>query len=403
MLVCVAVLLPVAHATAAVPSQSELQTNGAYLAAAGNCVSCHTRPGGEPFAGGLPFHTPFGTVYSTNITPHRARGIGAWTEQDFMRAMRAGIRKDGEHLYPVFPYADFTKVSDADIKALWAYLQSLQVSEYRPPANDLRFPFGRRFLIGGWKALYFTPGRFVPDPAQSAQWNRGAYLIEGLGHCGACHTPRSFLGGEKDAEAMTGGVHSAEVMPETVRKWSSPNLTQASSGLAAWSTDDIAAYLKTGHNARAGTFGPMNEVIVNSTSRLSSGDVQAMAIYLKSLPARSTTATHRPDPEAQAAGENLYTIHCGTCHLPTGAGDAKTGPPLAASAVVQAPDAATLINVILYGAQVPSPAPDHAWKSMEGYEAKLSDEEVADLANYLRTSFGNQGGRVDPDEVAAQR
>jgi mono/diheme cytochrome c family protein len=401
--ICLVSLTLAVEALAAEPQESDPRSLGAYLASAGNCVSCHTQPGGKPFAGGFAFQTPFGVLYSTNITPHSSRGIGSWTEQEFMQAMREGIGKNGEHLYPAFPYQNFTKLEDTDLRALWIYLRSLEPVDYQPPANELRFPFKMRFLIGGWKVLFFKADRFTTDPGQSQEWNRGAYLVEGLGHCGACHTPRNFLGAEKSSQAMTGGVYADKVSPKTVRKWSTANLTQASTGLAAWSTEDIAAYLRTGHSSRAGTFGPMNEVIVNSTSRLSTADVHAMATYLKSLPANNTTGSHRPDRVAQRSGENLYTVHCGTCHLPTGLGSPDTGPPVAGSAIVQAPDAAALINVILYGAEVPQPAPAEAWKSMESFQSKLSDKEVATLANYLRATFGNQGGRVHPRDVAAQR
>jgi mono/diheme cytochrome c family protein len=377
---------------------------GEYLAAAGNCVTCHTRPGGEPFAGGLPFHTDFGTIYSTNITSHKERGIGGWTLEQFAGAIHEGKRADGTNLYPAFPYPAFTKITDADVKTLFDYIQSVPASDYAPPANEMAFPFSIRGLMGIWNALFFEPGRLAADSSQSAEWNRGRYLVESLGHCGTCHTPRNSLGGEDTSKAMTGGSYMDVVKGDDVRRWSSVNLTQAATGLAAWTVDDIALYMKTGHNNWAGTFGPMNEVITNSTSKLTDADIRAIAVYLKSLPPIDTTATQTLSDEEQATGEQIYTIHCGTCHLPDGKGGDKTvGPPVALSTVVQAPDAATLINVILYGAYPPPQKAPGAWQNMKDFYNVLSDEEVAQLVNFLRANFGNKGGAVTVADVAAQR
>lgn len=375
---------------------------GHYLAIVGNCGSCHTAPGGKPFAGGVAFQTDFGTIYSSNITADPEFGIGKWTQQDFVNAMRRGVRPDGQHLYPAFPYPAFTKVSDSDLEKLWSYLRTLSPVSEPPPANALRFPFNQRGLMAIWKALFFEEGPMTPDASKSAEWNRGAYLTESLGHCGACHTPRNMLGAEKTDLALTGGVYSDAVQPGMVRPWSTPNLTSAQDGLAAWSVDDLVSYLKTGHSARGGTFGPMNEVIGNSTRHFTDADLRAMAGYLKALPPRSGDIGAASAKEV-AAGEVAYTIHCGTCHLPTGLGDPKQGPPLVGSAVVQSPDPATLINVILYGAQVPKPAPPHAWEDMKGFANELDDEEVAELATYLRGTWGNRGGAVTEDQVARQR
>lgn len=381
--------------------------HGRYLATAGNCVSCHTREGGQPFAGGVAFNTPFGTMYSTNITPHGEAGIGKWTQQQFVHALREGVRPDGEHLYPAFPYTAFTKLSDADAAALFTYLKTLAPVDYAPPPNELSFPFNQRWALGIWKALYLEEGRFAPDKTQSAEWNRGAYLVQGLGHCGACHTPRNFLGAEDSEQALTGGTYQDKLDGKWLN-WSATNLTSAASGLAAWSVEEIAAYLKHGVNARAGVFGAMNEVIMNSTRHLSEQDSRAMAVYLKSLPANTQDSGTPADAELMQAGELQYTIHCGTCHLPTGLGSDTTGPPLVGSAVTLAADPSSLINVTLYGAQVPHIAPSPQWQArkwqpMEAFGGKVSDEDVAALLSYVRGAWGNKAGEVTASQVAGQR
>jgi mono/diheme cytochrome c family protein len=396
---------------------------GHYLATAGDCISCHTRPGGAAFAGGLPLSTPFGVIYSANITPDPATGIGGWSEPELARALREGVAADGRHLYPAFPYTAYTKISDPDVHALYAYLRTLKPVRYTPPPNEMHFPFGFRGLLAGWNLLYLRPGRYRPDLTRNTEWNRGAYLIQGLGHCGACHTPRSRLGGELASEALTGGLYLDEITDEvvddrltpmqerTVRLWSAANLTQASSGLAAWTVDEIAAYLKSGHNARAGAFGPMSLVVANSTSRLSAADTRAMAVYLKSLPPAGLPEPSQPDDNRRRAGEIVYTTRCGDCHQSTGLGmprsrdadPSKTAPPLAGNPALQAASPATLINVVLYGAHETLPSPE-SWPKMSGFELSvgLDDEQIAALCTYVRSSWGNRASPVDPGAVARQ-
>lgn len=376
---------------------------GLYLATAGNCMACHTQEGGEPFAGGVAFHTDFGVIYSTNITSDEASGIGTWTEDQFTRAMHEGKSADGSNLYPAFPYPSFTKVSDQDLKDLYAFMKKVTPSSYAPPENDMGFPFNQRSLMGVWNALFFDGERFEADSAQSEDWNRGAYLVEGLGHCGTCHTPRNALGGLQADQALSGGTYNDKVEGDKIRPWSAVNLTSATDGLAAWSEDDIASYLKTGHGGMAGSFGPMNEVITMSTSQLNDSDVNAMAAYLKSLPPVERSPQHKMSDQDFRAGELVYTIHCGTCHLPTGLGDPSIGPAVAGSSVVQAEDPASLINVIIYGAEVPTPAPPGAWKTMEAFGDKLDDDEIALLSTYLRSNWGNRGGPVTEAAVGKQR
>jgi mono/diheme cytochrome c family protein len=421
------IAFPESQSTTTAPAIARAETSlieqGRYLATAGDCISCHTRPKGVPFAGGLPLTSAFGVIYSANITPDPATGIGAWSEQQFARALREGIAADGRHLYPALPYTAYTKVTDRDVHAIYTYLRSLKPVRYTPPPNEMRFPFSFRGLLAGWNLLYLQPGRYVPDRARSAEWNRGAYLVQGLGHCGACHTPRNLLGAERTAQALTGSAYLDEISDEviddhltpmderTVRLWSAANLTQASTGLAAWSVDEIEAYLRSGHNARAGAFGPMSLVIANSTSHLSAADLRAMAIYLKSLPAAAPPEQPRVDEAQRRAGEIVYTTRCGDCHQSTGLGmprtpdadPSKTAPPLAGNPALQAPSPATLVNVLLYGAHEAVLGPE-SWPKMSGFELSvgLDDEQIAALCTYVRSSWGNRAGPVDAADVAKQ-
>lgn len=386
------------------PTHQAQISRGQYLAKVGNCISCHSRPGGAAFSGGVAFDTPYGRLYSSNITNDRKVGIGGWTLEQFSKAMREGVRPDGTHLYPAFPYPEFTRISDDDLAALYAYVSTISASSYVPPSTELRFPYSQRWTLQVWKLLYFKPGRFVPNPSRSSEWNRGAYLVEGLGHCGECHTPRGALGAENASAALMGAVYRDKLQDRVVN-WSSVNLTSSSVGLRSWSTQDIADYLRFGLSPRAGVFGPMNDVILNSTRYLSEGDAKAIAAYLKSLPGQSVPLMQSGDT---TAGEAAYGIHCGTCHLPTGLGAKDTGPPLAGSAVVQADDPTSLINITLYGEIVPPVAPSsqweaRQWQAMPPFADKLGDEDVAALLSYVRSSFGNHGSVVTPTQVARQR
>ncbi len=389
--------------TSALADSDDPVQRGLYLATVGNCMACHTREGGDPFSGGVSFHTNFGVIYSTNITSDETTGIGAWTEDQFIHAMHEGKSADGSNLYPAFPYPSFTKVSEQDLKDLFVFFKSVVPSSYIPPENEMGFPFNQRSLMGVWNMLFFKSERFQEDDSQSEEWNRGAYLVEGLSHCGTCHTPRNALGGLQTDQALSGGTYNDKVEGDKIRPWSAVNLTSATDGLAAWSEDDIFSYLKTGHSSVAGSFGPMNEVITMSTLQLSDSDVRAMAVYLKSLPPIERAPQHEMSDQDFRAGELVYTIHCGTCHLPTGLGDPSIGPRLAGSSVVQAEDPASLINVIIYGAEVPTPAPPGAWKTMEAFGDKLDDDEIALLSTYLRSNWGNRGGPVTESDVSKQR
>jgi mono/diheme cytochrome c family protein len=381
--------------------EDPIKARGKYLVSAGNCISCHTRPGGVPFTGGLAFDTPFGTLYSTNITPDDETGIGTWTAADLRRALREGIAPGGRNLFPAFPYTAFAKVTDADVDAIYAYLASLKAERYTPPANSPAF--GLRWPMKIWNKLFFKPGPFAEDRSQSAEWNRGAYLVEGLGHCGACHSPRNRAMAEIADRAYAGGTIQDKVGEAgPVRRWSAVNLTSAKEGLGTWPVEDLAKYLNTGLSAHAGSFGPMNEVIANSLTQLTKADAHAMAVYLKSLPAQdSKSATVSADQAKR--GEGIYKERCSTCHQSSGRGGLFTGPPVAGSAVAQADDPAALINVILYGPATCKDIATGAWETMKPFKEVLSDEEVASVSNYLRGNWGNRGRPVSAGEVARQR
>ena len=373
---------------------------GRYLALAGNCGACHTRPGGEPFAGGLAFETPFGTIYSSNITPDAKTGIGRWKAADLRRAMHEGIAADGSHLFPAFPYPSYTKVTDADVDDIYAYLRTLNPVRYVPPDNSILFSM--RWALGPWNKLYFRPGRFVPDPDRPAGWNRGAYLVQGLGHCGACHTPRNAQMAELPERALQGGVVTGAVAPGRQRDWFAVNLTNAKHGLAAWSEAELVRYFRTGVSPRGSTLGPMNEVVEHSLRHLDEGDLRAIAVYLKGLdgPAYDGVAV---TPEQARAGSAIYEERCEECHGRSGRGGFFTGPALSGSAIVQGENPATLINAILYGSTIERAAGTSSWEPMPAYADALSDAEVAAVANFLRGSWGHGAAPVTPEDVRRQR
>ena len=405
-------VVPASESVSSSGSLDPLLERGKYLATIGNCVSCHTYKDGPKFGGGVPFHVsggpfsePFGTIYSTNISPDIETGIGDWTEEQFAYAMRAGVSANGSHLYPAFPYSAFSKITKEDMSAIYAYIMSLEPVIYTHPDNEMPFPFNIRLALFFWNFLFAYNELFRTDPEQSDEWNRGAYLTEGLGHYSSCHTPRNFFLAADKSLAMSGGTYFDVVEEDKIRKWSAVNLTSASTGMAKWSETDIAKYLRTGHSFRAGTFGPMNEVIINSTQFLKEEDAKAMAVYIKSLAPIERNTDQTLSSEEEAHGLAIYEEHCEECHLQSGRGAFLKAPPVSGSAIVQAPDASSLINVILYGADVPAegPTPFGAWEDMGSYRDKLSDEDVAALSNYLRTAWENKGGRVTPKEVAKQR
>jgi alcohol dehydrogenase (quinone), cytochrome c subunit len=373
---------------------------GRYVATAANCVSCHTRTGGPEYAGGRPLATPLGRIYSTNITPDREAGIGSWSAGDLKRALREGIAADGRHLFPAFPYTFYTRMTDADIADLYAYLRTIKPARDVAPENDRAFRF--RLPMAAWKALNLEPGAFRPDAGKSPEWNRGAYLVQGPGHCGACHTARTWTLAEQSSAPLRGAVMRDEVKDGELRDWFAVDLGATKQGLGAWSTDHIVQYLGKGYSARAGSFGPMNAVIANSTRHLTAGDLRAVAVYLQSLGGTDYAGPVVPAEDARA-GRPLYEAQCAECHGGSGRGGLFDGPPLAGSAVVQGQDASSLINIVLHGSDRPEEIASPAWETMPAFAGKLDDTEIADLANYLRASWGNRAPPVGAEAVARQR
>jgi mono/diheme cytochrome c family protein len=376
------------------PNAAQLN-RGRYLVAAGDCLSCHYREGGEPFAGGLGLNTPFGVIYTSNITPDKETGIGGWTADQFYRAMHDGKDDEGTDLYPAFPYPWFRRVSREDDDAIFAFLKTLPAVSYAPPKNDLSFPFSVRSFVGGWNLLFLDSHGFQPDANQSAEWNRGAYLVTGLGHCGACHTPKNSFGADKSKLEFHGGK---------LDNWVAADLTaNTRTGLGEWSVDDIAEFLATGRNAHAAAGGAMADVITYSTAYLTDGDRRAMAVYLKSLPASPMAATSSPDAGAMHRGAEVYSDACSSCHLENGVGQSRIFPPLGKDAVLQQSDATGVLHLILAGTQIGVSASRPSALSMPSFAWKLSDQEIADVTTYLRNSWGNQASSVSVSDVSALR
>jgi mono/diheme cytochrome c family protein len=372
---------------------------GEYLVRIGDCEYCHTEPHGKPFAGGRAIPTPFGLIYSINITPDRDTGIGQWSEQDFYKAMHTGISRDGSHLYPAFPYPWFTKVTRADVDAIKAYLDTVTPVVQNDTTNRLPWVLRWRGELFGWNLLFFDEGEYKNDTEQSAQWNRGAYLVQGLAHCGACHTPDNWLGGTKHSEAFEGGNAGMH--------WAAPGLGgNIRDGVGGWSAAEIVEYLKTGANAKSASAGPMSDVVMNSTQYLSDADLNAIALYLKNRPndrTKSPPKTRALDTEALARGQALYLDNCTACHNPDGRGIPDVFPSLTGSAAIQADNPGTVIHVVLAGARMAAPSSRPTGLAMPGFGWKLDDREIADVVNYARHAWGNRAPLVDADTVAAVR
>jgi mono/diheme cytochrome c family protein len=382
---------PIADST---PNAAQLR-RGQYLVAAGDCMSCHLREGGEPLAGGLGLKTPFGVIYTPNITADKETGIGDWTSDQFYRAMHDGIDDERENLYPAFPYPWFRRVSREDDDAILAFLKTTPAVKYTPPKNDLPFPLNFRSAVKGWNLLYFKSRDFIPDANQSAEWNRGAYLVKGLGHCGGCHTPKNALGADKTKLELQGA---------TLDNWVAPDLTANDrTGLGGWSAEDVAEYLRTGRNAHAGAGGAMADVITYSTSLMSDSDRHAMAVYLKSQAASPSAAKAQPDPGAMRRGAEIYSDACSSCHLENGVGQPKYFPPLGPNAMLQQADPIGLEHLILAGGRIGTSPSRPSPLSMPSFAWKLSDQEVADVSTYIRNSWGNRAAAVSVSDVRDAR
>jgi mono/diheme cytochrome c family protein len=371
---------------------------GRALAIAGDCVACHTAPGGQPFAGGLGLATPFGTILTANITPDDATGIGRWSANDFATAMQQGLRPGGGHLYPAFPYPYYTKMPRADVDAVYAYLRTLPPVTKMVDRNSLPFPFSIRTSMMAWNALFFTPGVFVPDPARSEEFNRGAYLVEGPGHCGACHTPMNALGGSRNSVFLQGNQ---------IDDWTAPNITNAPRiGLGGWSADDIVTYLRTGQNAHSIASGPMAEVVADSTALMPTADLHAMAVYLKERGAagsESPPAALASSDSRMSTGEAIYIDTCAACHTRAGAGIEHIFPRLAGSAVVQQDDPTTLVRIVLTGVRGAVTASAPTGPAMPSLGYRLDDSQVAAVLTYIRNSWGNAALPVAAADVGKTR
>jgi mono/diheme cytochrome c family protein len=376
------------------PNVEQLR-RGQYLVTAGDCMSCHVRDGGEPLAGGLGLETPFGVIYSANITSDKNAGIGNWTAEQFYHAMHDGIDNEGKNLYPAFPYPWFRRISREDDDAILAFLKTTPAVSYTPPKDDLRFPLNLRAMVKGWNLLYLDSHDVWPDAGQSPEWNRGAYLVNGPGHCSGCHTPKNAFGADKPGRQFQGG---------TLGNWVAPDLTANDrTGLGSWSLDDIAEYLRTGRNAHAGAGGPMADVITYSSSLMSDVDRHAIAVYLKSQAASPGHVHDPPDTAAMRRGAAIYSDACASCHLEDGVGQPRIFPPLGHNAVVQQADPTGLEHLILAGSRIGTSPSRPSPLTMPSFAWKLTDQEIADVSTYLRNSWGNQAAIVSAAVVGAAR
>lgn len=382
------------------PGEAQQLTRGAYLAHIGNCMGCHTTQGGQPFAGGHRLSTTFGIFVTPNITPDKETGIGLWSEEDFWQALHKGKSRDGRLLYPAFPYAEYTKVTRQDANAIFAYLQSLPaVSQYNPP-HDISFPYNSRPLLAIWRTLYFKAGVFEPEQFQSDAWNRGAYLVQGLGHCNACHTTRNVWGASQD-DALTGG----QIMGLS---WYAPSLsshTEAGSG--NWTTEEIVTLLKTGVTKHAVTSGTMATVVRQSLQYLSQEDADAMAVYLKSLSDNESATEPGVTFSVMTGsllkhlnlGNQLYDKHCKACHGADGKGAPGIYPALAGNRSVMMNPPSNAIRSILNGGYPPTTAGNPRPYGMPPFQQILHNDEVALVVSYIRNAWGNRGSLITQVDV----
>jgi mono/diheme cytochrome c family protein len=389
---------------------------GRYLTTLSDCGSCHTVSGSnQPFAGGRPIETPFGNIVAPNITPDAESGIGSWSDEQFDAAVRKGIRPDGSRLYPAMPYNAYTRMSRDDVLAIRAYLKTLAPVHNAVVADTLPFPFNIRATMRVWDTLYFKQREYRQDPSKSAEWNRGAFLVDGPGHCGACHTPKTFLGGDKASQYLQGGY---------LQGWSAPDITDDPRlGLGQWSREDLVSYLRSGHNRVTAATGPMGEVVTLSTANMSDPDLNAIATYLKSLPGKTdgaapppaknpTAATVGvtsaatalpPDNPAAAAGGAIYRDQCSACHGLDGRGIAELFPSIAESSMVRSDDPTTSIRIILRGARSVGTRAQPTAPGMPSYGRQLDDSEIAALLTYIRSRWGGIADPIASEQVSKVR
>ena len=391
-------LLGVAVADGLPDSQEYSQVErGRYLVTLGDCAACHTDPRREgPFAGGRRIETPFGYVAAANITPDRKTGIGSWSDEEFDAAMRRGVMPDGQRLYPAMPFVYFAKMTREDVTSIRAYLNTVAPVERRVQSNQLPFPFKMRVLMRIWDALYFDAAGFTPDSVKSAAWNRGAYLVEGPGHCEACHTPKTFLGGDEQDQKFRG---------YSIQGWFAPDITNdQAQGLGNWTAEDVSDYLKKGHNRFEAASGPMAEKITNSSSKMRDADLDAIATYLKDQPRRS--AAQKPpgaDADVMRAGAAIYTDRCSACHKADGTGVAYLIPDLAGSSSAASRELTTMLRVIIRGAQSVATRDEPTGPAMPAFGWQLTDVQVAAVTTYIRNSWGHAAPAVTAGEVRDAR
>lgn len=385
---------------------------GQYLAKVGDCAACHTAPHGKDFAGGLPMLTPLGAIYTTNITPDPETGIGKYTETDFAKAMRKGIAKDGHHLYPAMPYPSYAKVTDEDIHLLYTYFMSgVKPVRQSNKASDIPPVLNARWPLAIWNMFFLKEGVYQPNKTKDANWNRGAYLTQGLGHCGACHTPRGIAFQEKGLTEAS----SSYLGGEALEGWSATNLRgDHNTGLGRWSEGDIAIYLKYGANQHSSAFGTMTTVINNSTEAMDIQDITSMSKYLKTLKAGNDKGQkpykYNPDETlaqlkqpTKYAGARLYQLHCASCHGQSGTGVAPYLSPLAGNPAVLDPDQSSLINVILNGSPQLRTQGIAAPYNMPNFRDTLNDEQIAQLVTFMQGAWNHNLGETKPKQVAKIR
>ncbi len=384
---------------AAPRTPAELAARGEYLTRAGNCMACHTDRGGAPWAGGRALATPFGTVYAGNLTPDARTGLGAWTDDDFWRALHHGRSRDGRMLYPAFPYTHYTRITRADADAMYAFLRTVPPVDRENTPHALRWPYSTQAALAVWRALYFRPGGHREEAARGADWNRGAYLVQGLGHCSACHSARNAWGASEVLD-LSGGM-----IP--MQAWYAPSLASpAQAGVAQWDDADIVQLLRTGRAPQASTLGPMAEVVRHSTQHLEDTDLRAMAVFLKSVPQVDPPSPPRTAPATAGVmqrGERLYGDHCAQCHGERGEGVPGAYPRLAGNRAVTLPVTANLVQVTIHGAYPPATAGSPRPFGMPPFALTLSDADIAAVLSFVRGAWGHQAGGVSELDVAQQR
>lgn len=377
-----------------------LIAKGRYLATVGDCAACHTTQGGTAYAGGRVLATPFGSITAPNITPDHATGLGDWSFEDFWQALHSGKGRHGELLYPVFSYTSYTKVHRDDALAIFAYLQSLPATNNPASPLGLTFPYNVRSSLKAWRALYFKEGEYQVEPSKSTSWNRGAYLVQGLGHCNECHIARDSLGGARDDAALSGGQ-----IPE--QNWYAPDLSvQANGGLQGWSEQDIVDLLKTGKSSRGTAFGPMAEVVARSTQHMQDDDLRSIAEYLHSLPPRPTTKPVELPYDTKALadrGKGVYEKQCADCHGKDGKGVDGVYPPLDGNSSVSEPTGINATRVVLLGGFPPATQGNPRPYSMPPFAQQLNDADVAAVVTYIRTSWSNHALPVRERDVSTFR